>query len=80
MTGKIYIVGGITNGHVNGYQPWLDVYDPKSGDWTPLADAPHARDHFQAVLHDDKLYALAGRTTSQKTKQVFELTVKPVDV
>ena len=77
---KIYIVGGITNGHMDGYQPWLDMYDPKTGDWTPLANAPHARDHFQAVVHDHKLYSIAGRTTSQRTEQGFDLTVKPVDV
>ena len=78
--GKIYIVGGITNGHMDGYQPWLDVYDPKTGDWKPLADAPHARDHFQAVVHEGMIYALAGRTTSQRTNQGFNLTVEPVDV
>ena len=78
--GKIYIVGGITNGHRDGYQPWLDEYDPKTGQWTPLADAPHARDHFQAVVLDNKLYALAGRKTSQRTKQTFQLAVPDVDV
>lgn len=78
--GKIYIVGGITNGHMDGYQPWLDVYDPKSGDWKVLDDAPHARDHFQAVVQGDRLYAVAGRTTSQRTKQGFDLTVPAVDV
>ena len=78
--GKIYVVGGITNGHMDGYQPWLDVYDPKTGDWQPLADAPHARDHFQAAIIGDRIYAVAGRTTSQRTKQGFDLTVKSVDV
>ncbi|MFK8113340.1 MAG: Kelch repeat-containing protein [Rubripirellula sp.] len=77
--GKIYIVGGITNGHVDGYQPWLDRYDPKTGQWDVLPDAPHARDHFQAVVHGDRLYAVAGRTTSKATKHVFDLTVKPID-
>ncbi|MEM9646412.1 MAG: kelch repeat-containing protein, partial [Planctomycetota bacterium] len=78
--GKIYVVGGITNGHMNGFQPWLDEYDPATGEWNMLPDAPHARDHFQAVVHGDKLYALAGRTTSQATDQGFDLTVKAVDV
>jgi N-acetylneuraminic acid mutarotase len=72
---QIYIVGGITNGHMDGYQPWLDRYDPKSGVWTPLSDAPNARDHFQATVVGDRLYSLAGRTTSQKTNQGFDLTV-----
>jgi hypothetical protein len=78
--GKIYIVGGIVNGHIDGFQPWLDEYDPATGDWKTLADAPHARDHFQAVVLEDRLYSIAGRTTSKATSQVFDLTVAPVDI
>ncbi|MEM9588321.1 MAG: DUF5060 domain-containing protein, partial [Planctomycetota bacterium] len=78
--GKIYLVGGITNGHMDGYQAWLDRYDPQTGQWDVLPDAPHARDHFQAVVYDNKLYALAGRTSSQATNQGFDLTVEAVDV
>lgn len=78
--GKIYIVGGIVNGHIDGFQPWLDEYDPQSGNWKTLADAPHARDHFQAVVLEDRLYSIAGRTTSKATSQVFDLTVAPVDI
>lgn len=77
---KIYLVGGITNGHIDGFQPWLDEYDPATGKWRVLPDAPHARDHFQAVVIGDRLYAAAGRTTSQATKQVFDLTVEIIDV
>ncbi|MGI9473934.1 MAG: Kelch repeat-containing protein [Rubripirellula sp.] len=78
--GKIYLVGGITNGHIDGFQPWLDAYDPQTGDWEILPDAPHARDHFQAVVVGDQLYSPAGRTTSQKTKEVFSRTLTPIDV
>lgn len=78
--GKIYVVGGITNGHQDGFQPWLDCYDPQTGDWTALEDAVHARDHFQAVVVDDRLYSVAGRTTNRMTKQVFNLTIAAVDV
>ncbi|MBN3521036.1 DUF5060 domain-containing protein [Algoriphagus lutimaris] len=72
---KIYLIGGITNGHMNGYKPWLDAYNPENGVWETLADAPNARDHFQAVVLDDKLYAFAGRTTSKITDQDMALTV-----
>lgn len=78
--GKIYVAGGITNGHIDGTEAWFDSYDPKTGDWTPLADAHHPRDHFQSVVLNDKLYCLAGRTTSKKTMQVFELTIAPTDI
>lgn len=74
FNGKIYIVGGITNGHMNGYKPWLDEYDPETGEWKILDDAPNARDHFQAVVVNNKLYAFAGRTTSKATNQDMALT------
>ncbi len=72
---KIYLVGGITKGHMNGYKPWFDEYDPATGEWKVLEDAPSARDHFQAVANQDKLYAFAGRTTSKKTEQDMALTI-----
>ena len=78
--GKIYLVGGITNGHIGGYVPWLDRFDPETGEWEILADAPHARDHFQAAIVDGKLYAAGGRRTSKETNEVFSLTVADVDV
>jgi N-acetylneuraminic acid mutarotase len=77
---KIYLVGGNTNGHWNGFVPWLDVLDLKAGQWTALPDAPHARDHFQAALVHGKIVAAGGRRTSAETKQTFDLTVPEVDV
>ncbi|MGB0371351.1 MAG: Kelch repeat-containing protein [Opitutales bacterium] len=77
---QIYLVGGTTGGHWNGYTNWLDRYDLKTGKWTQLADAPHKRDHFQAAYLDGKIYAAGGRRTSQETKEVFQLTVPEVDV
>ncbi|MGJ8693433.1 MAG: Kelch repeat-containing protein [Thalassotalea sp.] len=72
---KIYLVGGIVNGHMDGYQAWFDEYDPSTGKWTTLPDAPNARDHFQALTLEDKLYAFSGRTTSKRTNQDMALTV-----
>ena len=77
---KFYIVGGITHGHMDGFKPWLDEYDPSTGEWKALQDAPHARDHFQAAVIDHKLYAFAGRTTSHATNQAMTLTVLKGDV
>ena len=74
--GKIYLIGGITNGHMDGYKPWFDEYDPKTGEWKTLPDAPIARDHFQAVVIGDKLYAFAGRNTSRRTNQDMKLTIE----
>lgn len=58
---KFYIVAGNTNGHDGGYVSWFDEYDPATGTWTSLQDAPHARDHFHAAVIGNKLYAVAGR-------------------
>ena len=77
---KVYLVCGITNGHWNGFVPWLDVLDMKTGKWTELPDAPHARDHFQAALVDGRIIAAGGRTSFGENKHVFELTVPEVDV
>ncbi len=71
---KIYVIGGITNGHIDGYIPWFDEYDPKTGKWKVLEDAPDARDHFNAAIVNDKLYAFAGRRTSKRTNQDMALT------
>lgn len=78
--GKIYVVGGIQNGHASGQVRWLDAFDPETGEWTKLANAPRRRDHFQVAVIDDKLYAAGGRRSSQATGQTFELTIPEVDV
>ncbi|WPP51258.1 Kelch repeat-containing protein [Catalinimonas niigatensis] len=77
---KLYLVNGIQNGHTDGYVSWLDEYDPATNTWTSLADAPHQRDHVQAVVADNKIYVAGGRTTSNATGQTLELTVPEVDV
>lgn len=73
---KIYLVGGITNGHIDGYKPWLDEYNPETGEWKVLPDATFARDHVQATVLNDKLYVFGGRTSRQRTNQVLELLVE----
>ena len=78
--GEIYVVGGIQNGHTDGHVRWLDVFDPASGRWRQLADAPRNRDHFQAAVLEGKLYAAGGRRSSHATGQGFELTIPEVDV
>lgn len=59
--GKFYVVAGNTIGHNGGYVPWFDVFDPRTGVWTELPDAPGARDHFHAAVYDDALYVAGGR-------------------
>src|SRR5215207_1726465 len=78
--GQIYVVAGIQIGHWGGHVPWLDAFDPRTGSWRRLPDAPRSRDHFQAAIIDGKLYAAGGRRSSASTNQIFELTVSEVDV
>jgi N-acetylneuraminic acid mutarotase len=78
--GTIYLVGGIQNGHIDGQVRWLDAFNPETGTWEQLADAPRKRDHFQVAVADGKLYAVGGRRSSQATGEVFQLTIPEVDV
>ncbi|MDZ7692971.1 MAG: kelch repeat-containing protein [Balneolaceae bacterium] len=77
---KFYLVGGIQNGHIDGHVRWFDSFDPQTGEWEHLPDAPRRRDHFQAAIVDGKLYAAGGRRSSQATGQTFQLTIPEVDV
>lgn len=77
---NLYMVSGIVDGHNSTHVPWMDRYDFKTGKWTVLADAPRARDHFQAAIGDGKIYAAGGRNSSFATKQTFELTIAEVDI
>lgn len=77
---KIYISGGITHGHMTGTVYWFDEYNPETGQWKVLKNMPHGRDHFQSAIINNKLYAAGGRTTSAKTKQIFDLVVNHVDI
>jgi outer membrane protein assembly factor BamB len=78
--GEIYVVAGITNGHYDGHVAWVDAFNPRTGQWRQLPDAPRARDHFHAGIIDGKIYAAAGRRSSAATNQTFQLTVAEVDV
>jgi hypothetical protein len=78
--GQIYLVAGIQNGHSDGHVAWFDAFDPRTGQWRRLPDAPRPRDHFQVGIIDGKLYAAGGRRSSAATGQVFQLTVPEVDV
>lgn len=77
---KIYLVGGLQGGHgsPSTSYAYFDEYNPATGQWTPLANAPRQRDHFSAVLIGGKLYAAGGRRTSDPS--IFNATIPQVDV
>lgn len=78
--GLVYLVGGNRRGHMSGYVAWLDAFDPATGKWTELPDAPHARDHFHAAVIDGKLYAAGGRRSAHDKGHAMTHTVREVDV
>ena len=77
---KIYVVCGIQDGHWDGHVAWLDEYDPGKNIWKKLSDAPHVRDHVQAVVIDDRIYLAGGRRSTARIGQVLNLTEGSVDV
>ncbi len=76
---KFYIIAGNTLGHNGGYVSYFDEFDPATGVWTTLADAPRERDHFAAVVIADKLYVSGGRL-SGGPGGTFAPTIPEVDV
>ncbi len=79
---KFYVVAGIIDGHRSGWVPWLDEFDPATNTWTVLPDAPRPRDHFAAVVVDDKLVCAGGRRSGDGTGflATFQAVVPETDV
>ena len=75
---KIYVVGGNTLGHNGGSVNWFDEYNPATGEWTQLSNAPAARDHFQAVVIGNKLVVTGGRQTDLPNP--FDKTVAATNI
>lgn len=77
---KFYLLCGNELGHYTGHTTWFDEFDPATGEWKAMPDAPHTRDHFHAAVVDGKLYAAGGRNSSAKTNSVIDATFGEVDV
>ncbi len=80
----IYLVCGIDFGHTSGTNNNFDSYNLVTGKWEILTKAPHIRDHFSAIVVEDKLYCIGGRNTSfhhpDNFGAFFEATTPYVDV
>ncbi|MEX2512307.1 MAG: malectin domain-containing carbohydrate-binding protein [Cyclobacteriaceae bacterium] len=77
--GKFYMVGGNTQGHNGGYVNYFDEFDPETGKWTVLDDAPIARDHFFATTIGSRMYVVSGRQ-SGGSGGVFAPVIPQVDI
>jgi N-acetylneuraminic acid mutarotase len=78
--GKFYLICGIIDGDRGSHTRWLDSYDPTTGEWKKLSDAPHNRDHFHAAVIDGKIYAAGGRNTIPGIGESVDHTIPEVDV
>ncbi len=78
--GEFYMVCGIIDGEPGSHTRWLDKYNPETGEWKKLADAPHNRDHFHVVAIDGEIYAAGGRNTVSFSSGEVGQTVPEVDV
>jgi hypothetical protein len=61
--GKIYLIGGMY--HHDSRQvdlPLVDIYDPKTDDWSKGRDLPTGHTHAEAstFVHDNRIYFLGG--------------------
>ncbi len=77
---KLYLVCGIIDGHYDGHVAWVDEFDPATGKWRTLPDAPRARDHVQVAVANNQLVVAGGRRSTHKTGHVLDLTVPEVDI
>lgn len=77
---EFYWISGLTNGHISGHVSWVDKYDPATGTWAILADAPRARDHFRAVETSGKIFLAGGRMSMASSGSVYANTISEVDV
>lgn len=80
LNDKIYLVCGIQDGHWDGQVTWFDEFDPATGTWKTLTDAPRPRDHVQVAVLDNKLYVAGGRLSTARINQVLNTVIKEVDI
>ncbi|WP_051069657.1 Kelch repeat-containing protein, partial [Mariniradius saccharolyticus] len=76
---KFYLIGGNKLGHNGQYVAYFDEFDPLTGSWRTLADAPRARDHFHASVIGDKIFVASGRLSGGEGG-TFGPVIKEVDV
>ena len=72
--GKIYLVAGIIDGHTSGTVAWFDEFDPETGVWTPLADAPRARERRARLERSERQHE------EKPDKVVANMRLEPDDV
>jgi N-acetylneuraminic acid mutarotase len=57
VDGKIYAIGGYSNGSVVGTN---EMYDPETDTWTTMESMPTARAAFGIVVYQNKIHVMGG--------------------
>ncbi len=78
--GMIYLICGSEDMNSGTHTNWVDRYDPKTGKWKRMANAPRTRDHFHAGIINGKIYAAGGRNTCKIGNTNLDQTIAEVDV
>lgn len=78
--GCLYMICGTQDRHAGLFTNWVDMYDTRTGHWKKLANAPSSRDYFHAAMINGKIYAAGGRRTSWPSSEIWDYTVREVDV
>lgn len=73
VAGKIHVVGGRVRAtadarhfHTHADTAQAQVFDPASGRWSAIADAPTARNSAASAVIDGRLYVVGGRQALQQ--------------
>ncbi len=77
---RIYLVGGVTDLHHPEITRMVDRYDPKTGRWKKLSDAPRNRGHFHAGICNGIIYAAGGSSPSGSPGDKSGKLISEVDV
>ena len=77
---QIYLICGVTDLHNPEITSWVDRYDPRTGKWKKLGDAPRNRGHFHAGICNGKIYAAGGSSPSGSGLDNSGTLVAEVDV
>ena len=77
VTGKVYSMGGTYSqyGSVAGIDNTAYVYDPGSDTWSPIADAPVARQAAASAVMDGKYYVVNGWAAGADAYPVAEMDI-----
>jgi len=78
--GDLYMICGTQDRYRGLATGWVDRYNPGTGRWKKLHDAPRTRDYFHAGMINGKIYAAGGRNTSLLNGSTGEQEIAEVDV